>query len=263
MIPLADTHAHLCDDSFASDLPQVLARAQERGVAAVVAVSETLEDSRQTLSLARQFPDLVRPAAGLFPTILDSDQASEVQILIRENRDELIAIGEVGLDLWKVQDPEGRMVQREIFTQMTDLAIELDLPLNVHSRSAGRQTLDLLLDRGAERVQMHAFDGRAARAMPGVESGFYFSVPPSVVRSAQKQKLVRRLPLSCLLLETDSPVLAHDPELRNEPANVTVSIRVIAELKEVSEQEVREATSHNSVRLYGPRMFAPRAPKSG
>ena len=255
MIPLADTHAHLCDESFYSDLSEVLERAQERGVAAIVAVSEAVEDVHQTLALANQYPGLVRPAAGLFPAIVDLDQASEVEVLIRKNRDALVAIGEVGLDLWKIQDSAEREIQRAIFGALIELAIELNLPLNVHSRSAGRQTIDLLLEKGAKRVQMHAFDGRAAKALPGVEAGFYFSVPPSVVRSPQKQKLVRRLPLSCLLVETDSPVLGEDPNLRNEPANVNVSVCAIAELKGLSEQEVRQATSENAVRLYGEALF--------
>ena len=86
--------------------------------------------------------------------------------------------------------------------------------------------------------------------MPGVEAGFYFSVPPSVVRSAQKQKLVRRLPLSCLLLETDSPVLGVEPGLRNEPAEVARSLAAIAELKQLDPCEVGEAIAINERRLY-------------
>jgi TatD DNase family protein len=255
MIVLADTHAHLSDESFNADRSDVLARAREKGVSAVVAVSENADDFRRTLEISRCFPDIVRPAAGLFPTVLDLDQASKMQDLIRAHRDEIIGIGEVGLDLWKIQDAEEREIQREIFCQLVDLAIELDLPLNVHSRSAGRQTIELLLGRGAGRVQMHAFDGRAAKAMSGVEAGYFFSVPPSIVRSIQKQKLVRRLPLSCLLLETDSPVLSADPNTRNEPGNVTVSLGAIAEIKHVSQEAVIEATGENSVRLYGQRLF--------
>ena len=163
---------------------------------------------------------------------------------------DMVAIGEVGLDHWKGQDEAQREVQRQIFSDFVDLSLEVDLPLNVHSRSAGRKTIELLLERGAKRVQLHAFDGRAAKALPGVEAGFFFSVPPSIVRSAQKQKLVRRLPLDCLLAETDSPVLGPDPAVRNEPANVARSVAAIAEIKELSVEEVREAVYRNTLRLY-------------
>ena len=111
--------------------------------------------------------------------------------------------------------------------------------------------IELLLERGAEKVLLHAFDGRAAKAMPALEAGFYFSIPPSVVRSKQKQKLLQRLPLSALLVETDSPVLGPDPDQRNEPANVTVSIQAIAKIKEVSEEEVVEAVEANTHALFG------------
>jgi TatD DNase family protein len=246
-----DTHAHLCDPAFAADLPEVLERAVAAGVRGVVAVGETLADGEANLALAARFPGFVRPAAGLFPTVLDRSEADRLIEWIRRHRERLVAVGEVGLDHWKVAEGEGREVQREIFGRFVDLAREIDRPLNVHSRSAGRATIDFLLERGARRVQMHAFDGRAASALPGVEAGFFFSVPPSVVRSPQKQKLVRRLPLSCLLLETDSPVLAAEPGARNEPAHVTRSLAAVAELRGVPVEAAREAIAANTLRLYG------------
>lgn len=253
---LIDTHAHLCDPSFDEDRAAVLKRAREAGIVAVVSVSETVADFEKTLNLASESPELVRPAAGLFPTVLDSTEADEVVAMARANRDRLFAIGEVGLDLWKVQDAAGRELQAEIFRRFVDLSIELDLPLNVHSRAAGRPTIDLLLESGACRVQLHAFDGRAAKALPALEAGFFFSVPPSVVRSVQKQKLVRRLPLESLLLETDSPVLGPDAQARNEPANVTVVVRAIAELKNVSVADIEAAVTENTIRLYGDRIIS-------
>jgi TatD DNase family protein len=109
----------------------------------------------------------------------------------------------------------------------------------------------MLLEHGAIRVQLHAFDGKSSSAAAAVDAGYFFSVPPSVVRSRQKQKLVKSIPLSCLLVETDSPVLAPDPQQRNEPANVLLSIKAIAELKNVSEDKVRASVSENTQRLYG------------
>jgi len=247
---LTDTHAHLADAAFQDDLPAVLERASAAGVGTVVAVGECLADARRNLELSDRLGPIVRAAAGLFPTRLERSEAADLERWTRRHNDRLVAIGEVGLDHWKVQDPSDRKIQRELFIRFIDLAGELDLPLNVHSRSAGEATIELLLERGASRVQMHAFDGRAARAQAGVEAGFFFSVPPSVVRSPQKQKLVRRLPLSCLLLETDSPVLGPLPDERNEPANVALSLTAIAELKAISGDEVRAAVIANTQSLY-------------
>lgn len=247
---LTDCHAHLCDGSFSADLEEVLARARDAGVAAVVAVGETRADAERNLELAEAYPGVVRPTAGLYPTHLDPAEAVQVADLIRRERPRLAAIGEVGLDRWKVRDERDLEIQREIFASFIDLSVELDLPLNVHSRSAGHHAIGLLRERGARRVQLHAFDGRAARAEPAVEAGYFFSVPPSVVRSPQKQKLVRRLPLSCLLLETDSPVLGPERDQRNEPANAVVSLAAIAELKGLPVSEVAAAVRENTARLY-------------
>jgi TatD DNase family protein len=250
MAPLLDVHAHLADPAFDSDRDHVLDRAVAAGVAGVISVGETLEDARRNLALARRHPGLVWPALGLFPTRLDRDEASAVAALARERRAEIAAIGEVGLDHWIVKDEEGREVQREIFGGFVALAAELDLPLNVHSRSTGREAIAFLLGRGARRVLLHAFDGKPSAALPAVEAGYFFSIPPSVTRSRQKQKLVARLPLSCLLLETDSPVLGPDPGARNEPANLRVALRAVAEIKRIPEEEVAEAAAGNARRLF-------------
>ncbi len=135
--------------------------------------------------------------------------------------------------------------------QFIDLAMELRLPLNVHSRSAGRHVIAMLLERNAPRVQLHAFDGKATYALQAVEAGYFLSIPPSVVRSPQKQKLVKRLPLSCLLIETDSPVLGPQPGDRNEPCNAMISVDAIAELKNIHRDEVLETISDNTHRFYG------------
>ena len=92
---------------------------------------------------------------------------------------------------------------------------------------------------------------KLAAARPALAAGYFFSIPPSVVRSRQKQKLVRHLPLDCLLVETDSPVLGPDPRVRNEPANLAISIRAIAEIKTISEAHVVDAVVANTHKLYG------------
>jgi TatD DNase family protein len=246
-----DTHAHLCSPEFDHDLGEVLARACAAGVAAVVAVGETLADAERNLVLAQKFP-MVKPAAGIYPTVLDCDQAEKMHAFIRCHRAQLTAIGEVGLDHWVVKEEKDREVQREIFTGFIRLSQDLDLPLNVHSRSAGRQAVACLLECGAARVQLHAFDGKASAALPAVEAGYFFSIPTSVVRSRQKQKLVKQLPLSCLLVETDSPVLGPEPQARNEPANLPLALKAIAEIKGLPVQQIAGAVAANTVRLYGP-----------
>jgi len=247
---IIDTHAHICDSSFDPDRKDVLERAAEAGVGAIIALGEDMPDARRNIELADRHP-IIHPAAGLYPTILDLNQAQQMQLFVRKERSKLVAIGEVGLDFWVVKEAPQKELQKEILKGFISLSKELDLPLNIHSRSAGRHAVALLLENGATRVQMHAFDGKASAALPAVEAGFFFSIPPSVVRSKQKQKLVKHLPLSCLLVETDSPVLGPDPKQRNEPANVTIAIQAIAEIKGIAEEAVIDTVSENTICLYG------------
>lgn len=247
---MLDGHAHICDPVFDADRTEVLERAAKAGVTAIIAVGEDLSDAHKNLELAHSHP-MLKPAAGLYPTILDVNQADALIAFIRHNRSRLAAIGEVGLDYRVVTDEGQKAQQREIFCRFITLSRELDLPLNVHARSAGHHAVSLLLEQQATRVQMHAFDGKAAAAMPAVDAGYFFSIPPSVIRSRQKQKLVKRLPLSAILAETDSPVLGPDAGSRNEPANLAVSIQAIAEIKALPVAAVVETLDRNARRLYG------------
>jgi TatD DNase family protein len=254
-----DCHTHLTHADFDADRSAVVERARRAGVERIAIVGQDEAENRQVLALARggRAPSPYLPFLGLHPDRFgdrreppDAAELDRICAMIRAERETLTGIGEVGLDYWYGQEEARRELQRSALARLADLAIELDLPLNVHSRSAGRQTLDLLLHRGARRVLMHAFDGKAGHALRGAEAGYVFSIPPSIVRSPQKRKLVRALPLDALALETDSPALGPAQGERNEPANVTVSLKAIAEIKGLPEGRVAEATEANARRIF-------------
>ncbi len=255
--PLADTHSHLADPAFAGDLDQVLERALRVGVKAVLVMSEDEEEGERVLELCKGREDFLLPCLGLFPGKGGPDRAEALAARIREKREVLGAIGEVGLDFRIEGDPRGRKIQEEVLALFVALSRETGLPLSVHSRSAGKRTLDLLAAEGAGKVVMHAFDGKARYALEGVERGWFFSIPPSLVRSRQKEKLVRALPLEAILLESDAPVLGPVPGKRNEPALLEVTVQRIAEIKGVSPIRAAEAAWANAARLFGSRPGGP------
>ncbi len=113
MPKIVDTHTHICDSSFDADRGEVLDRAADAGVAAVIAVGENIADARRNIELADKHP-MIRPAAGLYPTILDLAKAEEMQSFIRNERLKLVAIGEVGLDFWVVKEEPQKELQKEI-----------------------------------------------------------------------------------------------------------------------------------------------------
>lgn len=250
---LFDCHCHLQSPEFDTDRDQVIERAIDAGVARVLAVAEDLADGERVLALADRCPDFVVPALGAHPdraAELSDSEVVEIMATIRANADRLGAVGEVGLDFRPCWDDAARDRQREMFRAMVQLALELDLPLSVHSRSAGRHAIDLLLEEGATAACLHAFDGRAVHAERAAAAGLVFSLPPSIVRSRVKQKLAPRLPGDAVLLESDSPVLGPSAGARNEPANLVVGLRTLAELREESEGALRKTIEDNTRRIF-------------
>ena len=249
---LVDVHCHLTSEDFDADRDAVLARAAEAGLTGMICVGETAADNRRVLALAARHA-AVLPALGHYPAHLDDAMADETEALLRAHRDEVVAIGEVGIDHWIPEGREAgpRVRQHVLFVRFVRLAKELDLPLSVHSRSAGHHALRLLHENDAQRVCLHAFDGKARYAREAAERGWFLSVPPSVVRSPQKQKMVRAVPLDNLLLESDAPVLGPERSERNEPANVLVAARAIAECKGETLETVLAACARNTQTLFG------------
>ncbi|MCS7137165.1 MAG: TatD family hydrolase, partial [Candidatus Caldarchaeum sp.] len=145
---------------------------------------------------------------------------------------------------------DSRELQAKVFREFIEVAKSLDLPVVVHSRSAGRYALDVLIESGADRVVMHAFDGAASEAARGAAKGYFFSIPPSVVRSEQKQKMVKRLGLENLLLESDAPVLGPERGAVNRPANIRISAEAISRLKNIALDTVVDRTTENAKAIF-------------
>jgi TatD DNase family protein len=132
----------MCDPVFDNDRARVLERARRTGVEAIIAVGENLADATKNLELSKKYP-MLKPAAGLYPTHLNLNQAHQMADFIRQNASRLAAIGEVGLDYWVVKAASDREIQKEILKKFIKLSKELNLPLNIHSRSAGRHAIAL------------------------------------------------------------------------------------------------------------------------
>ncbi|XP_075386266.1 deoxyribonuclease TATDN3 isoform X3 [Tenrec ecaudatus] len=230
-------------------------------VMALVAVAEHSGEFEKIIRLSERYSGFVLPCLGVHPvqglppedqrsvTLKDLDEALPI---IENYKDQLLAVGEVGLDFSPrfASTDEQKEQQRQVLIRQVQLAKRLNLPLNVHSRSAGRPTIKLLLEQGADKVLLHAFDGRPAVAMDGVRAGYFFSIPPSIVRSGQKQKLVKQLPLTSLCLETDSPALGPEKQVRNEPQNVAIAAEYVARVKGIPVEEVIEVTTQNAFKLF-------------
>ncbi|KAL4623996.1 putative deoxyribonuclease TATDN3 isoform X1, partial [Arapaima gigas] len=250
-----DCHCHISAAEF-DDVRQHI------GLVALVAVAQHAGEFEKIIQLSDRFPGFVFPCFGVHPVQTSSSQQERGATLqdleaalplIEKYKDRLVAVGEVGLDFTPqiVDNDTGKEEQRQVLIQQTATAKRLDLPLNVHSRSAGRPTIQLLKEQGrVEKALLHAFDGKPSVAMEGVKAGYFFSIPPCIIRSEQKQKLVQQLPLENICLETDSPVLGPQKQVRNEPQNITIAAEYIAKVKGVSLETVMEITTQNALKLF-------------
>ncbi|KXS10637.1 hypothetical protein M427DRAFT_127479 [Gonapodya prolifera JEL478] len=197
---------------------------------------------------------------------------------IHKHKEKLIAVGEVGLDFTphvihpgftasqvrelkkdsakkeavEARELEVKEEQKEVFRQLVRCAMDADLPVNCHSRSAGKYTIDILRELNVPpyRAILHAFDGSVPNALAAVSLGYFLSVPPSVVRSPQKQTLVTAIPLTNLLLETDSPALAAVAGAQNEPSQIIISLEEVVKRKGVAKEEVEALMLENSRKVF-------------
>uniref|UniRef100_A0A7N8XNA0 TatD DNase domain containing 3 n=1 Tax=Mastacembelus armatus TaxID=205130 RepID=A0A7N8XNA0_9TELE len=243
------------------DIEEVIENSKQAGLLALIAVAEHAGEFDKIIALSQRFPGFIFPCLGVHPVqeVSPEHQRSAspqdldaAQPIIEKYKDHLVGIGEVGLDFTPryVSSETDKENQRQVLIRQAQIAKELDLPLNVHSRSAGRPTIQLLKDQGVEKALLHAFDGKPSVAMEGVKAGYFFSIPPSIIRSEQKQKLVKQLPLENICLETDSPALGPEKQVRNEPRNISISAEYISKIKGVSVEKVVEVTTQNALKLF-------------
>ncbi|MEM2909949.1 MAG: TatD family hydrolase [Nitrososphaerota archaeon] len=241
---LVDVHCHLTDGAMRATLADVIKNAKESGVAVIVTSGLGYEDCLKALEISDY--RMIFPSFGIMPYELEGYES--VLNLIEKNAKRIVAIGEVGLD-FHISVRSNKELQRKVFKEFIDLSLSLDLPLIVHSRSAGKHALEMLVECGAKDAIMHAFDGSASHSLIGIERGYFFSIPPSVVRSVQKQKLVKKIPLDNILLESDSPALSPVPGEVNLPSNVRISAEAVSRIKCIPLEKVEEVTTENAMRV--------------
>jgi len=247
LLQYVDTHCHLEQDEFDDDREKVIQRAAQQGIY-IISSAITQDTWSKCLSIALMH-ESVYASIGLDPVL---PEYNEVAIsFIQNNSIDLVSIGEVGLDHFRERDHKQRELQESAFKGFISLSNVLDIPIQVHSRSAGKNALTVLEKNNAKNVHMHAFDGKSSYARNASHDlGYYFSIPTSVVRSPQKRKLVKAIHIERLLLETDSPVLGPDKEQRNEPSNVKIALSEIASILHREEEELRKIILENTLRLY-------------
>jgi len=249
-----DSHAHLEMREFDRDREEVILRAAAAGVAYVITVGTTLRECRKAVEIARAHP-AVYAAVGIHPHEVKEIDSRTYDALQKLARDEaVVAYGEIGLDFFRNLSPPETQIR--CFEEQLAVAAALGLPVIIHDREAHEQTVKILKAwPGKTGGVIHCFSGDVAMAMTCLEMGFYISIagPVTYAKSERLREVVRQAPLERLLVETDAPYLTPQPRRgrRNEPAQVVLTARKVAELKDLSLAEVGRATARNAMTLFG------------
>ena len=255
-----DSHAHLFFKDYENDLDDVIQRALDAGIEAIINPGTDLATSRESIELAEKY-DLIYACVGFHPhdaTKADASSLKEIEQL--SHHPKVVAIGEIGLDYHYNFSPPER--QREVFASQIDIAQRRDLPIVIHSREAEQDTLTIVQEKilknklwrskSLPKGVFHCFPGDAMMANKVIDWGFYISIPGPVtfVGKPNKQNLmaevVSKISIDNIMVETDSPYLSPVPHRgkRNEPSNIPLIAKRISELQGISIEDVAKGTTH-------------------
>jgi len=250
-----DTHAHYDDEAFDEDRTELLEAFPAAGVKNVTNIGCDMSTSRASDYLSRKY-EWMYAAIGVIPHHADKmteDDLEELRTMAKANP-KIRAIGEIGLDYY--YDHPEKDVQVKWFLAQMELARSLSLPIVIHSREAAQDTLDLMKKVNAAEIGgvMHCYSYSPEVADIVLKMGFYLGIGGVVTfKNAKRLKeVVRRAPLSQLVLETDAPYLTPSPHRgeRNDSRFITLVIEEIARLKEISAEEVAGTCFENAKKLY-------------
>lgn len=251
-----ESHAHYDDKQFDLDREELLSSMKDHGIETIINVGSDFAACERTIALTEQY-EFVYGAIGIHPSDI-SDLNEEVWEWLREKSQlpKVAAIGEIGLDYYWDKDEEVKRMQRYWFCRQLELARGVGLPVIIHSRDAAQDTLKLMKGIHAEQIPgvIHCFSYSPELAEEYVKMGYYIGIGGVVTfKNAKKLKEVAaQIPLERILLETDCPYLAPEPNRgkRNSSLNLPFVAQEIAGLRGISQEEVIKAARENARRLF-------------
>ncbi len=241
---IIDAHAHISFKPFNRCRDEVLRRAEEKGIL-VVDSPVTLHGYKKSMEIASKYRN-VCSTFGFHPLKAHAFK-NEILEFVENNIDDILAIGEVGLDF------RGDIkIQEKVFKKFIQLAKEYEKPIVVHARGLEDKAFEILLKNNVEKALFHCFSADAEIAKKIVDNGFWISISTNVCYLQNVQNIVESIEMENVLIETDSPYLSPYKDRKiNEPSFIIESIKKIAEIKEVKEEDVARITKKNAERFYG------------
>jgi TatD DNase family protein len=252
---LIDTHCHLYLDDFKEDIQAVLERADKESVHKFYLPAISSNETKAMLELEKMYPGKCIAMMGLHPCYVKEDYKREldnVQQWLQQRK--FAAVGEIGLDFY--HDKTFMSQQYEAFQTQIDWALQYKLPIVIHTRNAMQQTIDVVTTYKLKELRgiFHCFSGSYEDAVTITELGFYLGIGGVITyKNSGLSEVIEKIPLKFLVLETDAPYLTPVPfrGKRNESSYLKYIVAKIAEIKNVTIEEVAEITSQNAEKIFG------------
>jgi len=259
-IRIIDTHCHLEMDAFDPDREEVIKRAKDAGIEAIITIGSDFKGNIGGLKLSQKY-DFIYSSVGFHPhdaKDFTEEIFEQIKTWATNNgkgqgvRGKVVAIGEIGLDYHYDNSP--REIQREVFLKQLQFAKEIKLPVIIHSREAKKDTIKIIRHSGVSNGVFHCFSGDMEMAEMVIGMGFYISIagPVTFKNVKRLQEIAKAIPDDYLLIETDAPYLTPEPfrGRRNEPSYLVQTAKAIAELRGVTFADVARITTLNAIRLF-------------
>lgn len=253
---MIDVHCHLEQKDYEGKREKIILECKKR-LKAIITCAAHPNDFNFTVSLMNDHVGFVFCSFGIHPLYIKDFGENEIGSAIskienlRKNNDKIVAIGEVGLDYYWVKEREWQEKQKILFREMIVLSKKLDLPLLIHSRDAMADTISILEEEGMKnkKVLMHLFTERKFLQRI-IENNWFISIGPSIGKSKDIKKITRDMPLNKIMLETDSPWFKQEGQDFGTPLNTLFVCRKIAEVKNLTEEEIEKQTDLNAINFF-------------
>jgi TatD DNase family protein len=254
---IIDTHTHLYDAAFDADRADMVKRAKESGVGLMLLPAIDRSSFRAMWQTVNAFPEVIKPMIGLHPcSVKAQSMVAELELVeseLKTRRDNYVAIGEIGIDLYWDKSTIDR--QREAFRVQLQWARQFELPVAIHIRNSFNEVFDVLQEEqdGTLTGVLHCFTGGKRHVRLARELGFYMGIGGVVTYPGSGlDHVLKRIEMHEIVLETDAPYLAPVPRKseRNEPAFLMHIASRVAEIKQVPLDEVIAITSANAQKLF-------------
>ena len=259
---LTDDHCHLTHNAYKEIIDEVILKAKQAGVKAINCSGVNPETNRESLMLAEKYSDIVKFSAGIYPVDalgvrqdgegltahkgpIDIDSEFE---FIKQNKNKIVSIGEVGLDYQWIQDSDLQKKQRENFQKIIEHTEKIKKPILVHTRKAEQDVIDMLMSSKIKTIILHCFEGRKNLIQKTADAGYMFSIPTNIQKNQHFQMIVDMISINQILTETDGPLNDNYGNLIY-PWNVSKAIQIIATVNKIPVDEIELQITSNFKKL--------------